>query len=186
MKTIFLLSLLYITPILAQEKISITNGTINFDASVPLFEEIKAENKKVKCILNLTTGEVSTTAFIKDFEFKIDLMETHFNENYMESDEYPQATFKGIIEGFNWHIIGNEPKEFTLKGILKLHGKSQKINTIVVLKKLRNGLEMVSDFNISTKDFNIKIPEIVSMKIAENVKTKTLFFFERSNPISNP
>lgn len=187
MKTIILLSLLCFTNItLAQDKITITDGIINFEASVPLFEEVKAENKNATCVLNLENGVISSTVLIKDFHFKIDLMEKHFNENYMQSDDYPQAIFKGTIEGFNINIIGNTPKEFNLKGTLKLHGKSKKINTIITLIKSTNGLEMVTDFNVNTKDFGIQIPKILIMKVAETVNIKTFFLFKNPSLTNNP
>ncbi len=187
MKKITILSLLlFINIVWSQEKMIADIGIINFEASVPLFEEVKAENRKSTCVLDIKTGEISSTILIQDFDFKIALMKQHFNENYMESDKYPQAVFKGTIEGFNLYIIGTEPKEFKLKGTLKLHGKSKKLNTVILLRKTTNGLEIVSDFNVNTKDFNIKIPEILSIKVAETVNIKTLFLY--NNPIlaSNP
>jgi len=176
MKKIILLSLLFIyNPIVAQEEKVTTSGIINFEASVPLFEEVKATNNTASCILNTKTGAIATIVLIKDFRFKIPMMEKHFNENYMESDDYPKASFKGIIEGFNWYIIGTSPKEFKLKGTLKIHGKSKKISTIAILKKSNNGLEIISDFDVNIRDFNIEIPEMLSMKVAETVNVKTLF-----------
>jgi hypothetical protein len=179
MKKIILLLLLFFTIlVLAQERMTTHNGIINFEASVPLFEEVKAKNENATCILNLKTGEIISVVFIKDFHFKIPLMEKHFNENYMESADYPKATFKGIIEGFNLYIIGNSPKEFQLKGTLKIHGKSKNISTIAFLRKSNNGLEIITDFSVNSKDFNIQIPEILSMKVAETVKIKTEFLVE--------
>jgi len=35
---------------------------------------------------------------IKAFEFEKALMQEHVNENYMESDTYPKASFKGKID----------------------------------------------------------------------------------------
>lgn len=177
MKKIILLSLLLIHNLIVAQKDMTTNtGSINFEASVPLFEEVKATNNKAFCILNTKTGEIACIVLIKDFRFKIPLMEKHFNENYMESADYPKASFKGIIEGFNWHIIGTSPKEFKLKGTLKMHGKSKKISTVALLRKSNDGIEIISDFNLNSKDFNIKIPEMLSMKVAETVNVKTIFF----------
>jgi hypothetical protein len=179
MKTISFLFLVCLANlVLSQEKMTTSIGVINFEASVPLFEEVKAKNEKATCLLNLKTGEISSTVYIKDFHFKIPLMEKHFNENYMESHHYPKATFKGTIDGFNINIIGNSPKEFKLKGTLKLHGKSKNISTIAILKKSNNELEITTDFNINSKEFNIKIPEILSMKVAETVHIKTAFLVE--------
>lgn len=176
MKKIILLFLLFIqNPILAQEEKKTNKGIINFEASVPLFEEVKATNKTASCILNSKTGAITSMVLIKDFRFKIPMMEKHFNENYMESASHPKATFKGIIEGFNWNIINTDPKEFKLKGTLKIHGKSKKISTIAILRKVDGGLEIVSNFEVKSRDFNIEIPEMLSMKVAETVNIATLF-----------
>lgn len=159
----------------AQKEMATITGTIHFEASVPFYEEVTATNKSASSMLNLKNGQIRTTVQMKDFRFKLSLMEEHFNNKYLETNDYPQATFKGTIEGFNSTIIGNSSKEFKLNGELKIHGKSKKINTIVFLKKEGNGLEIVSDFEISIKDFNIKIPEILSMKVAETVTIKSYF-----------
>jgi polyisoprenoid-binding protein YceI len=96
----------------------------------------------------------------------------------MESDKHPKATFAGTIEGFNINIIGTFPKEFKLNGTLKLHGKSKKISTIAILSKSSNGIEIRTEFNVNSKEFNIKIPEILSMKVAETVNIKTEFLLQ--------
>lgn len=179
MKNIIFILLIIISPhSFAQKEIMTTNGEIHFEASVPYFEEVAATNKKAICILNIKTGKIKSTVDVKEFHFKLDLMEEHFNNKYIESNRYPEATFNGTIEGFNLYIIGNTPKEFKMKGELKIHGKSRKINTIVLLKKVEKGLEIESNFIIKASDFNIKIPEILSMKVAEKVTIKTFFWLQ--------
>ena len=64
---------------------------------------------------------------MKGFRFKVALMEEHFNENYMESDQYPKAIFKGKIEAFDLNNLSANPKDFIIKGKLELHGKSKDI-----------------------------------------------------------
>ena len=173
MKTIILPILLFFFTIIIAQNEKITNiGIINFEASVPLFEEVNASNETVQCILNIKTGEINSIALIKNFSFKIPIMEEHFNKYYLESDRYQKAIFKGRIQGFNWDIIGTSPKEFKLKGKLEIHGKKREINTLVLLRKVNDGLEITSDFQIKINDFNIKIPTVLSMKIAENVAVK--------------
>lgn len=159
----------------AQEKKITRTGKIIFEASVPAFEEIKAKNETVTCILNTATGEIASLVLIKGFRFKVALMEEHFNENYMESDKFPKATFKGTIQGFNINIIGTTPKEFKMKGVLELHGKSSEINTLAMIRKVGDALEIISNFNVNTDDFNIEIPKIIVKKISKTVKIKTEF-----------
>src|SRR5688572_15543260 len=85
----------------AQDKLVTKNGKITFEASVPSFEEVKATNAASTFVLNPKTGEFASLALMKGFRFKVALMEEHFNENYIESDKFPKATFRGKIEGFD-------------------------------------------------------------------------------------
>lgn len=162
----------------AQKEVMTTKGYLSFEASVPLFEEVKATNKKVTCAINIKTGAINTAVIMKEFHFKLSLMEEHFNKKYLETENYPKATFKGKIQGFNLNIIGTFPLGFTMKGKLELHGKSKDLSTIVFLKKTKNGLEIISDFNINISDFNIEIPEILSSRVAETVNVKSNFLLK--------
>jgi hypothetical protein len=174
MKKITLLSLLFISNFcFAQDEMITHNGIVNFEASVPLFEEVKATNETSSCTLNTNTGTITNVVIIKDFCFKIPIMEEHFNENYLESDRHPKAIFKGKIQGFNLNIIGTDSKEFVMRGKLEIHGKSKEISIPVYIKKVGDGLEIRSNFNVSINDFDIKIPRVLVIKIAENVTIKT-------------
>lgn len=161
-----------------QKEMTTAIGVIRFEASVPLYEEVTATNKTVSCVLTTKNGAVIIVVPMKEFRFKLSLMEEHFNQNYLESDRYPTAYFKGTIVGFNLNTIDSTPKEFKLKGELKIHGKTKKINTIVVLQQRDTKLEIVSDFSINVKDFNIEIPEILSMKIAETAIISSRFLLQ--------
>jgi polyisoprenoid-binding protein YceI len=179
MKKIILIMLFFIiNNTFAQKEIMTTKGHVNFEASVPLFEEVNATNETAQCVLNTENGEIKTVVRMKDFRFKLSLMENHFNEKYLESNRYPNATFKGKIQGFNWHIIGTTSKEFKIKGKLQMHGKSKEINTTLYLRKIENGLEIISDFDLNIHDFNIEIPKMLSMKVTEKVNIKTLFLVQ--------
>jgi hypothetical protein len=158
-----------------QDKKITKTGTIIFEASVPSFEEVKAKNEAVTCVLNSKTGEIASLVLMKGFRFKIALMEEHFNENYIESDKYPKATFEGKIQGFNINIIGTSPKEFKMNGKLELHGKSKEINTIITIRKVNDALEIISDFNVNSDDFNIEISKLLTKKISKTVNIKTNF-----------
>src|ERR1035437_6573374 len=60
-------------------------------------ENIEATSVKGSSVLNISTGEIQFIIPISSFQFKKSLMQEHFNENYMESDTYPSAKFKGKI-----------------------------------------------------------------------------------------
>jgi hypothetical protein len=176
MKNILLCSFLFVSLISsAQTKMITKTGKITFEATVPAFEEVKAKNESVTCILNPKTSEIASLALMKGFRFKVALMEEHFNENYVESDTYPKATFKGKIENFDISKLTSSAKEFTINGKLELHGKTKDISTVAKIRKLDTGIEIITNFNVNTDDFDIEIPSVVSKKVSKKVNLSLNF-----------
>lgn len=176
MKKTILFGLLLISAItFAQEKMITKNGKITFEASVPAFEEVKAKNEGVTCVLNPKTGEIASLALIKGFRFKVALMEEHFNENYIESDKYPKSTFKGNIQNFDPAVLTATAKDYTIKGKLELHGKTKDITANAKIRKTDTGIEIISSFNVNADDFAIEIPSVVKSKVSNKVSVKTEF-----------
>ena len=154
---------------IAQEKMICKTGNITFEASVPAFEEVKATNTNVTVVLNPKTGEIASLALMKGFRFKVALMEEHFNENYIESDKYPKAIFKGKIENFNAGSLTASPKNFTINGKLELHGKTVAVKTIAKISQSGSGITLVSDFSVNASDFDISIPAVVKNKVSNKI-----------------
>ncbi|WP_027138746.1 YceI family protein [Gaetbulibacter saemankumensis] len=155
--------------IYSQEKYLTRSGKVNFEASVPSFEEVKAENNSTTAILNTANGEFAALVLVKGFRFKNALMEEHFNENYAESDKFPKASFKGTIINFSVDKLNNE-KTFKINGELTFHGKTKMFENIAVdLKKDGEMINMTGNFKTEASEFDIKIPKIVSKKIAETI-----------------
>ncbi|MBF4473734.1 YceI family protein [Flavobacterium sp. HJJ] len=173
MKKFTLLAILLVLfPINAQNKFSSSKCVIYFEASVPLFEAVEAKNDDVNCTLVPNKSEITFTAVIKKFQFKRNLMQEHFNSNYMESDRYSKATFKGVIEKFDLKIVTEEEKDFVIKGKITIHGQSRMITVLAKIKKAGSGIQINSNFALNTDDFNIEIPNIVIAKISKTVNTQ--------------
>lgn len=171
----FLLSalLLVFFSIDAQNKLSTTKCAVYFEASVPLFEAVEAKNDDVHCTLLLSKSEITYMAVIKKFKFRRNLMQEHFNTNYMESDRYSTAVFKGNIEKFDLKEISQDAKNYIIKGKITIHGQSRIITVTAVIKKAGNGIHINSSFALNTDDFNIEIPHTVLAKISKNVNIQT-------------
>jgi hypothetical protein len=152
------------------QKLSTKSGVLKFEASQDTFEEVVAENKNCSAILETSTGEIAVLTLIKGFRFKLALMEEHFNENYMESDQFPKATFKGKIEKFEYAALASTPKSFTIYGDLTIHGKVKKVSVTAKISKSENKILVVGGFDVKPSDFDIIIPKLVSKKIAERVQ----------------
>jgi len=152
------------------QKFSTKTGSLKFEASVASFEEVAAENKNTSAVLETSSGEIAVLALIKGFRFKVALMEEHFNENYVESDKYPKATFKGKIEDFDVAKLSSSVKVFKISGDLTLHGKTKKINTTAKISKSGDKIVVIGNFDVKPEDFAIEIPKIVSKKVANVIQ----------------
>ena len=170
MKNILFLIMLSTSVIgFSQNKMITKSGKIIFEASVPSFEEVKATNSNVTFVLNPATGEIASLALMKGFRFKVALMEEHFNENYIESDQYPKAVFKGKIDNFDVSSLTAVAKDFIIKGKLELHGKSKDITTTARISTSATGISIVSNFSVNASDFNIAIPSLVKSKVSNKI-----------------
>ncbi|MFN8713150.1 MAG: YceI family protein [Bacteroidota bacterium] len=132
-------------------------------------EDISAVDTTAIMILNTTTNDVIVSMNIKGFDFPNELMEEHFNENYMESEKFPKASFKGKInEKVDYKKDGTY--NVTITGTLGMHGvdKARTIPATIVVK----GGKITVDckFMVALKDHNVAVPSAVGAKIAESVE----------------
>src|SRR6476660_2277060 len=97
---IVILALLLTSVSFAQGKYYTKTGKISFYSKAPL-EEIEGKNKTVTAVLDSKSGAMQFAVEMKGFEFQKQLMQQHFNENYVESDKYPKAEFKGQVQNIS-------------------------------------------------------------------------------------
>lgn len=167
-KAIILLLLILPLSAVAQRYMTKT-GHIDFYSHTPL-EDIKADNEQVASVIDLSTGEIVFQVLIKSFKFEKALMEEHFNENYLESDKYPRASFRGKITEPDLSVLSREGKhEVIVEGDLNLHNVTQKITAKGTIETGQGELNAASGFNIKPSDYNIKIPSVVRDNIAETI-----------------
>lgn len=151
------------------QKYSTKSGSVHFEASVPLFEDVDANNAAVVTVLNADTGDIATIAMTKNFKFKVALMEEHFNENYAESAKFPKTTFSGKILNFKKEELTESPKKMTISGTLNFHGVNNKVSSIASIY-LKNGkIHITGKFTAKPTDYKVTVPKMVTKKIAETV-----------------
>lgn len=146
------------------------NCEISFFSSSPL-ENIEAVNKAAKPILNTATGDIQARIAMTAFVFEKPLMQEHFNENYVESEKYPNATFKGKINEIVDYTKDGETK-VTVTGKFNMHGveKEKTIDGIITVKG--SEIFISTKFNIHIADYDIKVPSLYITNIAEDVEMK--------------
>ena len=144
------------------------NGKVILKSDAAL-EMIQAQSNKLRGAVDFSTNSFAWTVEIRSFEgFNNQLQREHFNENYMESDKYPKASFTGkIIEQVNLEVDG--VYAVRAKGKISVHGVEQEriIKSQVTVAGKR--IQISSTFTVPLSEHNITIPRIVYQKIAEEI-----------------
>ena len=154
-------------------------GVTKFDGSKAAFEPIKATNNNSVSIIDSKTGQIAAVILISKFEFRLGLMQEHFNENYLESNVYPKSTFEGKIKDFNVLNLTETFMTHEITGNLTIKGVAKKIKTIAEISKVDNQIKIKSNFAVFLSDFGIKVPKIVFKKIDEEVKISLNFTYDK-------
>jgi polyisoprenoid-binding protein YceI len=168
---VFIFLILFFTGgVSAQDRYFTKTGYLSF-LSETLLENIFAETKEATSFFDVKTGEVVFSTSINTFQFKIKLMQEHFNENYMESGKFPKATFSGKLENISQFDINSKtPQSFTVKGKMNIHGIDlDVITTVLLVVTAPDKINGTSTFKLKPGDYQIKIPSAMGVKIAEEV-----------------
>ena len=148
---------------------SCNNGEITIN-SVAALELITAQSNKLHGVIDTENRTFAWTVEIRSFQgFNSPLQREHFNENYMETTQFPKAKFTGkIIEQVNFEQAGTQ--SIRAKGILSIHGVDQERIVKSTLSNHNGKLYIQSKFTVPVADHNISIPRIVHQKIAEEIE----------------
>lgn len=171
MKTIIMIAayLLLMGPVVAQQYFTKT-GHISFYSSAPL-EDITAENNQVTSIIDFGNGEMAFSLLMKGFHFEKALMEEHFNEKYVHSDQYPKSTFEGEITNLGDVDISNDGEyPVDIEGKLTIHGVTQDVTTTGTITVEGAKVSGIAAFPVTLADYDIEIPGVVKDNIAETVE----------------
>jgi YceI-like domain len=153
----------------SQGKYFARDGKISF-FSKGLIEDIEAHTDQASSIINLDNGDIVFSMLIQGFQFKKELMYNHFNENYLETDQFPKGVFKGKITNFDdLDLRKDGTHELELTGQLSIHGVTKEYSMPALLQRDGEKIYGTSSFKIRVADHNIKIPSTVVDNIAEVV-----------------
>ncbi|WP_128547380.1 YceI family protein [Larkinella soli] len=176
--TLAAIGLLGLTSASAQ-LLSSTSAQTSFFSETPL-ENIVANNTKVKAVLNPANNQVAVRMEMAEFQFPNKLMQEHFNENYIESEKFPTASFQGTInEKIDWSKPGTYP--VTAKGTLDIHGVKQPRTLTGTLTIEASRILLTTDFTVQPAAHHIQIPTLMIVKIAEQIKVTNKVEFNRKS-----
>ncbi|MCB0547887.1 MAG: YceI family protein [Phaeodactylibacter sp.] len=145
-------------------------GKVSFFSDAPM-EKIEARNSKATVVVDAETGKMEFAVLIKAFQFEKALMQEHFNENYMESNQYPKALFKGAVTNMDAINLGKDGEySAKVKGELTIHGVTNEIETTGKFSVKGGNIVATSSFTVLVADYKIEIPAVVRDNIAKEVR----------------
>ena len=169
--TFFSMAFLLATSLTVQaQKYQTKNANVTFLSKATL-ETIEATNQKATAIIDSKSGSIAFEILIKSFHFEKALMEEHFNEKYMNSDQYPKSSFRGTITN-NVNIKYSTDGVYTaqVSGKLTLHGVAKDVTATGNITVKGGKILATSEFTVALADYNIVIPAAVKDKISSTIK----------------
>ena len=156
------------------------NATIYFNPNRDQsHKDYEAKSTEGTAKLDAATGKVALLVGMKTFHFNNALLEEHFNENYLNTDKIPNATYQGKLAGFNASMLTKDGTyKLTSEGQVALHGATQPFSSPVTLVVSGKTITFSADFDIKAADYKIDIPGSVKDKLLEAVPVKATIKFQ--------
>jgi polyisoprenoid-binding protein YceI len=165
-KTAIIAIALLLSSMVFSQKMITRSGEIKFDATYPgATDLVFATNSTVSSIFDKTTGDLVVQAMVKSFKFKLPLMEEHFNENYMESDKFPKANFKGKVVNYD-----SKSGNYDVEGDLTIHGVTNKVKTKMTFANDGNKVLISGGFTVKLSDYKLSVPALAKKTLSETAK----------------
>ncbi|MCB9169561.1 MAG: YceI family protein [Flavobacteriales bacterium] len=159
--------------------VRLERSRIAFVSDAPM-ERIEAAQTNATAVLDLQERSFAVQVPMRDFQgFNSPLQREHFNENYIESDDFPTARFVGrIIESVDLTRPGTNA--IRTKGKFSLHGVTRERIIDCTIVVAPDGIRVTSTFEVPLADHDIRIPRIVEQKIAPVVQVTIDLLFRKS------
>ena len=161
---------------MAQVIYTTESSEISFFSSTPV-EDIEAVNTTSTSLLNIAKNEIVFRVPIAGFQFEKPLMQEHFNENYMDTEKYPYATFKGKLSD-TLDLGKDTVYNISATGIMNIHGVDRAETYSGVVETKGGKATLKSEFKVVLKDYKIKVPKVVFANIAEEIDVKVYFQYK--------
>lgn len=103
----------------------------------------------------------------------IGLRNRHMREEYLETDDFPFTTFDGVIAAVGEHPDGG--LRITSPGTFSVHGVEQTRTIDCRVRPDGEGYRVGCAFMVSLSDHDIRIPRVMFLKLAEQVRVEIDF-----------
>lgn len=172
---ILLFGLCGITQEAQAQKLYTSTGATTFYVDEILLVPIEALNEKTTAVVDLSENQVAALMQIQDFDFANDLMEEHFNENYMLTHKFPKAYFEGALKGLEQK---EGPQVVEIDGTMTIKGFSKPFSTTATVEFKGEKLEVSGSFEVHPKDYKVDLPKVMFRPVFESVIVKFEYTLE--------
>jgi len=171
-KTILSIALVLTTGLIFAQKKTTTSAVINFDATTSIDKLPKADNKTAIASLDTKTGKIAFEVVIKNFAFANPRIQEHFNgAGWMDSDQFPTATFKGDITNLSAvNFAKDGTYNVSVKGELAMHGVTKPVETSGSITVNGKTINATSDFTVKLEDYGVNGGAIAAGKVSKEPK----------------
>lgn len=178
MKSLFILclSLNGLSSLHAQQIYISRNASVSFFSST-VVEDIEGKSTTASAALDIKSKNIVVKVSNTSFQFKKKLMQEHFNENYMESDQFPYSIFNGKITD-DVDLSKEGTFNVNVSGTLSVHGISKPYQTKAAITVEKGVISAKTVFKVKIEDHQIKIPSLVFKNIAEYVEVRISAVFQ--------
>ena len=135
---------------------------LNFSTKKGSIKFVSPTDADVSAIKNEVSSKISANCDIrfsllfKGFQFNYAEMQTHFNEEYVESKKYPRASFTGTIQNIKSIDFTKDGKHTAkIVGSLTMHGVTKPVQTTATLNISKGKIAATATISIIMSDFNI-------------------------------
>lgn len=170
-----IIGLVLTSTLLKAQVLTFDHGEVEFHTS-SIMSDIEAFSEEMDVQLDTTTGDFEIVIPIESFDFEYEMMQDHFNEDYLESEKYPNATFKGKIP----QKIPALEEAFTIdiSGDMTIHGVTKAMSFPATFSEKDGMMRVRSTFPIVFKDFEVDEPSILTKAVAKDVEVKVSIYLK--------
>jgi polyisoprenoid-binding protein YceI len=159
---------------------------VRFVSDAPL-EDFEGVTSRIDGFLFLSGGGLDggTDLSASEFYFEVDLasLDTgiglrnrHMRENYLETEEFPYASFSGRLVALDKESDGGF--RAVTRGSFSVHGVEQEREIVCQGEEEGEGLRVRCAFQVTLSDHGIPIPKLMFMKIDEVMELELDFFLD--------
>jgi polyisoprenoid-binding protein YceI len=137
---------------------------------------------------------------LTDIKTGIGLRDEHMRDNFLETGKYPKAelTIDKVTKASSKMLTDGKPVSVNADGTLKLHGVTRKIKLTDIQVTYLKGTEATKarlpgdllhidgSFTVKLSDYNIKRPQMVLLKLNEDIKITVDVFGTTATKMGNP